>query len=240
MTPPTGSSRSGFGKVKTRRRDNSVSPGWATSFQLKAIQRYDRLRLRRLMARHPGLEIHPSASSNLASARYQLAEGASLRIGPGVVTERLAGALCFFLERNAEVVIGEGSWLRTELSPVHINAFEGSSLVLGPHCFLNGCHLSSKQNLRLGRRCWIGPGSRVLDSDQHDFDADRAEITEPVSIGDHVWVAADVTILRGVTIGEHSVIGARSLVTRDIPPHTLAFGHPAEPRGKVGDRSAVR
>jgi maltose O-acetyltransferase len=49
-----------------------------------------------------------------------------------------------------------------------------------------------------------------------------------------------VTILRGVTIGEHSVIGARSLVTRDIPPHTLAYGQPATPQGAIGDRSSTR
>ena len=71
-------------------------------------------------------------------------------------------------------------------------------------------------------------------------DADRSEVTESGIMGDCVWVAADVTILRGVTIGDHSVIGTRSLVTRDIPPHTLAFGQPAEPRGKVGDRSHTR
>ena len=61
-----------------------------------------------------------------------------------------------------------------------------------------------------------------------------------MTIGDCVWVASDVTILRGVTIGEHSVIGARSLVTRDIPPHTLAFGQPATPQGVIGDRSTTR
>jgi len=51
---------------------------------------------------------------------------------------------------------------------------------------------------------------------------------------------SDVTILRGVTIGEHSVIGTRSLVTRDIPAHTLAYGQPAKPQGTIGDRSATR
>jgi maltose O-acetyltransferase len=215
-------------------------PGRAVALQLKAIQAYDRLRLRRLRGRHAGLEIHPSASTNLASARYQLAEGARLRIKAGVVTERLAGALHFSLERDAEVVVGEGSWLRTELGPVHLIAFEGARMVLGPETFLNGCHLSCKRELRAGRRTWIGPGSRVFDSDQHDFDADRSEITQPVTIGDCVWIAADVTVLRGVTIGEHSVIGTRSLVTHDIPPHTLAFGQPAKPRGPVGDRSDTR
>jgi galactoside O-acetyltransferase len=53
-------------------------------------------------------------------------------------------------------------------------------------------------------------------------------------------VASDVTVLRGVSIGDHSVVGACSLVTRDIPPHRVAFGQPAEPRGEVGDRSNAR
>jgi maltose O-acetyltransferase len=192
------------------------------------------------MARHRGLEIHPTASSNLAAARYDLAEGARLRIGAGVVTERLAGALHFSLGRGAEITVGEGSWLRTEIDPVHIVAFDGARIALGPHGFLNGCHLSAKRELRTGRRTWIGLGSRVFDSDQHDLDSEHPEIPQAVAIGDCVWVASDVTILRGVTIGEHSVIGTRSLVTRDIPPHTLAFGQPAIPQRVIGDRSNTR
>jgi len=188
----------------------------------------------------PGLEIAPGASANLAHARYQVAPGARLRIGAGVVTERIPGALRFLLEANAEVTIGEGSWLRTELGPVVVVAFEGARLELGPECFLNACHLSAKQSLRLGRRAWVGPGSRVFDSDQHDFDTTRPERSEPVVIDDHAWVGSDVTVLRGVTIGAHSIIGARSLVTRSIPAHTLAFGTPAEPKGEVGDRSRTR
>jgi len=204
------------------------------------------------MARHRGLEIDPAASSNLAAARYELAEGARLRIAAGVVTERLAGALHFSLGRGAEVSIGEGTWLRTEIEPVHIVAFDGARIpvhivafdgariALGPLGFLNGCHLSAKRELRTGRRTWIGLGSRVFDSDQHDLDSERPEITQAVTIGDCVWVASDVTILRGVTIGEHSVIGTRSLVTRDIPPHTLAYGQPAKSQGVIGDRSETR
>ncbi len=189
------------------------------------------------MARHRGLEIHPTASSNLAAARYDIAEGARLRIGAGVVTERLAGALHFSLARGAEVAIGEGTWLRTEIEPVHIVAFEGARIEIGAQGFLNGCHLSAKRELSAGRRAWIGLGSRVFDSDQHDLDSDRPEKTEPVTIGDCVWIASDVTILRGVSIGDHSVIGTRSLVLDDIPSHTLAYGHPAKPQSKIKDRS---
>jgi acetyltransferase-like isoleucine patch superfamily enzyme len=204
---------------------------------LRAVQAWDRLRLRWLRWRHPGLAIHPQASSNLAHARYDLAPDARLEIGAGVVTERLRGRLHFALEPGARVEIGPGTWLRTELGEVHVIAFAGAHLRLGPECFLNACHLSAKREVVLGRRAWVGPGSRVFDADQHPLDAERAERVEPVAIGDHVWIAADCTVLRGVSIGEHSVVGARSIVTGDVPPHTLVWGQPARPRGSIGDRS---
>jgi len=207
---------------------------------MRAVHKADRLRLRALPRLHPGVEIHPSASAALALARFRVAPGARLRIGPGVVTERRAGAITFLLEPGAAVTIGEGVWLRTELGPIVLVAFAGARLEIGPDAFLNGCHLSAKRSVRLGRRAFVGPGTRVFDSDQHDFDAERPEQTEPVEIGDHAWVASDVTVLRGVRIGAHCVIGARSVVTRSIPDHTLAFGAPAEPRGPVGDRSGCR
>jgi acetyltransferase-like isoleucine patch superfamily enzyme len=210
------------------------------SLLLRTVQAADRLKLRALPLLHPGLEVDPGASSNLAHAHYALGPGARLRIGPGVVTERNRGLLWFSLGANARVEIGPGAWLRTELGPVHIVAFEGATLTLGPEAFLNGCHLSAKRSVTLGRRAWVGPGSRVFDADQHDFDAERPEVIAPVTIGDYAWIASDVTVLRGVTIGEHAVVGARSLVTRDVPPHALAFGSPATVRGSVGDRSRVR
>ncbi|MBW2313821.1 MAG: acyltransferase [Deltaproteobacteria bacterium] len=108
---------------------------------------------------------------------------------------------------------------------------------MGPECFLNGAHLSCKTRMTLGRRAWVGPGARVFDADQHDFDSEHPERREPVTIGDHAWVASDVTVLRGVTIGAHAVIGCRSVVTHDVPDHRVAVGAPAQLRGQVGDRS---
>ena len=206
---------------------------------LRAIQLWDRFRLRRVMRRHPGLRIHPDASSNLAFAEFHLAEGARLDIGPGVDTDRRAGGLRFIIEAGAHVTIGESCWIRSHLAPTIIVAFEGARLELGPHCWLSGCHLSAKQSLVVGRETLIGPGSRVFDSDQHDLDEERLEQTAPVRIGDFVWVASDVMIFKGVEIGSHCVIGARSLVTRSVPDHTLATGTPAKPVATLGDRSGM-
>jgi len=207
--------------------------------QLKTIQVCDRRRLRRLAAHHPGLAIDPAASTNFASSHFALAPGASLSIGPRVYTERRSGGVHISVAEGARVEIGADTWLRSDLGPVILFAFAGAHIRIGREGFLNGCHLSSKAALEVGDRVWIGPGSRVFDADQHDLDADRRQQTAPVRIGDHCWIAADVTILRGVEIGEQSVVGTRSLVTRSLPAHSLAYGNPAEPRGTIGDRSRV-
>ncbi len=211
----------------------------AMAWMLRAISLWDRLRLRVISASRPGLRIHPTASTNFAHARYRLGEGARLIIGPGVVCDRIHHGVCFDLEPGARVEILDGAWLRAQVGTVYIQAFAGAEMQIGPEALLNGCHLSAKGRLVLGRRAWVGPGSRVFDSDQHDFDADHPERIEPVEIGDYAWIASDVLIARGVTIGAHSVVGAHSLVTRDIPPHTVAYGTPALPKGRVGDRSRV-
>ena len=181
--------------------------------------------------------MHATASTNLAVARIAMGPGARLRIGAHVATERTPGALTLLLGPGAQVEIGERTWLRTELEPIHIAVFAGARLVLGPDSWLNGCHLSAKHAIRGGRRTWIGPGCRVIDSDQHDLDSEHRERGAPITIGDHVWITSDVTVIRGVTIGSHAVVGARSLVNRDVPDHTLVHGIPARPRGTVGDRS---
>ena len=207
---------------------------------LRAIQAWDRARLARLQRAHSGLEVHAAASTNFALAHFELAVGARLRIEEGVVTERRARGVSFLLGEGAEVSIGQGTWLRSELAPVLIVAFARAQMVIGPDGFLNGCHLSAKRSVELGRRVFVGVGSRIFDSDQHDLDAERPEQCEPVRVGDHSWIAADCTILRGVEIGAHCVLGARSLLTRSLPDHSLAYGVPAEARGTIGDRTHAR
>jgi acetyltransferase-like isoleucine patch superfamily enzyme len=211
----------------------------ATRVRLKTIQAYDRFRLRRLRDRHPGFQLHPDASTNFASSHFELAPGAQLVIGPRVYTERRARGVHFSIAEGASVEIGADTWLRPDAAPVLIFAYPGARIRIGNEGFLNGCHLSAKKLVDCGNRVWIGMGSRVFDSNQHDLDADRREEAKAVRIGDHCWIAADVTVLKGVEIGEQTVVGTRSLVTHSLPPHTLAHGNPATPQGKIGDRSKV-
>lgn len=208
--------------------------------RLRAIQAGDRARLAWRRVLLPGLEIHAGASTNLAAARFLLEPGARVVLRAGVAADRTPGGLVVIAGPGALVDVGEGAWLRGELAPVRLVAFAGAELRVGAGAFLNGCHVSAKRRVVLGRRAFVGPGARVFDADQHDLDADRPERVEPVEVGDHAWIAADVTLLRGARVGAHCVIGARSLVTGVVPDHSLAFGVPARVRGPVGDRSATR
>lgn len=218
---------------------------FVTRARLKTIQAVDRLRLRARARRQPGLVMDPEASTNFSSSHFALAPatsvapGGRLEIGPRVYTERLSRGVHISVAEGASVEIGADTWLRSDLAPVIIFAFPGARITIGKEGFLNGCHLSAKQALTIGDRVWIGTGSRVFDADQHDLDAENPERVEPVTIGNHCWIASDVTVLRGVEIGEQSVVGARSLVSKSIPPHSLAIGSPATPSGKVGDRTQV-
>ncbi len=212
----------------------------ATRLRLKTIQRFDRWTLRRRHAQFPGLQLDPASSTNFSSSHFAIAEGGRLEIGPRVYTERRSMGVHISVAEGASVEIGADTWLRSDIAPCIIFAFPGARIRIGREGFLNGCHLSAKSTMMIGDRVWIGPGSRVFDADQHDLDADRVEKIEPVTIGDHVWVASDCTILRGVEIGEQSVIGTRSTVTKSMPPHTLAVGSPARAQGKIGDRTNVK
>jgi acetyltransferase-like isoleucine patch superfamily enzyme len=207
---------------------------------LRARAAHGRARLAGLSWLHPGLRVDPSATPGFGVARMNLAPTAKLTIGAGAATEYRPGALNFVIHDGGEIEICAGAWLRTEIAPVTLVAFPGARLVVGPEVMLNGSSVSAKRSVTIARRAIVGPGTRIYDSDQHALDDARPEQIAPVEIGEFAWIAADVTVMRGVSIGAHAVVGARSVVTRDVPAHALAFGVPAALRGSVGDRSNAR
>ena len=163
----------------------------------------------------PGRHVNGPPVANPTDSDFALPDvkhrefGARLNISP------------FKYEANALLVDGESK----------------GKMTIGSEGWLNGCFISSKCEVTTGTRTWLGPGTHVYDSDQHDFDDVTPERSAPVRMGDHIWVGARVMVMKGVTIGSHSIIGAHSLVTRDVPEHSVAHGIPAKRRGEVGDRT---
>jgi len=92
----------------------------------------------------------------------------------------------------------------------------------------SGVNLYSQGKITIGRFTVVSQGSHIC-AGTHDYETPGFPlITKPIVIGDYSWVAADVFIHPGVTIGEGSVIGARSVVARDIPEWKIAVGFPCE------------
>lgn len=83
--------------------------------------------------------------------------------------------------------------------------------------------------IRLGRCVSVSQYS-FLCTGSHDIESpDMRLITAPITLGDHVWIAADAFVAPGVTVGAGAVVGARSSVFADVPPWTVVAGSPAKP-----------
>lgn len=109
------------------------------------------------------------------------------------------------------------------------------TIEIGDNVFIGkNSHISS-QGLSIGSNILIGP-SLIIECDDHIFDVigkmikddSHLKKIEKVAIEDDVWIGARVTILKGVTIGMGSVVGAGSLVCKSVPPYTVAAGNPVK------------
>lgn len=107
----------------------------------------------------------------------------------------------------------------------------GENIHIGENFFANfNLTVLDEAEVRIGDNAFIGPNVSIYTA-CHPLDAaERNKQTEwalPVTIGNNVWLGGNVTIVPGVTIGDNCVIGAGSVVTRDIPSNTVAAGNPA-------------
>lgn len=104
------------------------------------------------------------------------------------------------------------------------------NLDLGDECGIgNGAILYSQGKITIGKRVVISQGAQLC-SGTHDYnDPGFPLITMPIRIGDQAWIAADAFIHPGITIGEGCVVGARAVVTKDMPAWMVCAGHPCKP-----------
>ena len=106
---------------------------------------------------------------------------------------------------------------------------------IGRHCSINrGCrffasaHTTDPKNIVLGNHIALGPNVTIFSAGHDPQTLDLADTYGRVTIEDYVWVGGNTTILQGVTIHEGAVIGAGSVVTRDVPAYTIVAGIPAK------------
>jgi len=93
----------------------------------------------------------------------------------------------------------------------------------------SGVILYSQGKITIGKRTVVSQGAHLV-TGTHDYsDAGFPLITKPIHIGDHAWIATEAFIHPGITIGAGCVIGARSVVNRDMPAWMVCAGHPCKP-----------
>ena len=104
------------------------------------------------------------------------------------------------------------------------------NLELGDYCGIgNGANLYSQAKISIGKKTVISQGVQLC-TGTHDYTkAGFPLFSKPISIGDNVWLAADAFVHPGISIGEGTVIGARSVVTKDMPSWMVCTGHPCKP-----------
>ena len=144
-------------------------------------------------------------------------------------------------ERRKEILrsflaeMGSGCWIEP---PFHANW--GTGTHLGNNVYANfNLTLVDDTDIYIGNDVMIGPNVTITTAG-HPVDPElrrkTAQFNLPVRIGNNVWIGAGAIILPGVTVGENSVIGAGSVVSRDIPPDVVAFGVPCRVQRRIGDR----
>jgi acetyltransferase-like isoleucine patch superfamily enzyme len=108
----------------------------------------------------------------------------------------------------------------------------GYNTTVGNNFFLNvNCKLMDSGKIMIGDNVFIAPNVCII-TEEHAMDVEQRlaglEYAFPVTIGNNVWICTGAIILPGVTIGANCVIGAGSIVTKDIPSNSLAVGNPCK------------
>ena len=95
---------------------------------------------------------------------------------------------------------------------------EGGELFIGDKCFFNqNVSITCKKKIVIGDRCQIANNVVIVDHDHAGSENWGSYVETPVTIGNDVWIGANVVIMRGTTIGDKAVIGAGSIVKGDVP-----------------------
>lgn len=178
---------------------------------------------------------------------YREARLHRVEFGGGILTPAFAIHAAHGPGHNS-IIIGERTILGCE---IHFET-TGAVVSIGPGTFINaGSRLIASTNITIGHHVTIAWGVTIYDHDSHSLDArnrmadldaqfadwpsgnfirtkDWSKVRrDPIRIEDHAWIGFDAVILKGVTVGRGAVVGARSVVTRDVEPFTVVAGNPA-------------
>lgn len=126
---------------------------------------------------------------------------------------------------------------------LRVEKFGSGQIAIAAEAYIgDDCLLSAAVSISIGESAMLAHGVQIFDNDSHPLDpaarlADYASVqthgergtiaAKPVTIGARAWIGFNAIIMKGVTVGENSVVAAGSIVTRDVPPNAVVAGNPA-------------
>ena len=150
----------------------------------------------------------------------------------------------------SKVVIGDNSVIHCQIQILG----HGGQVKIGNYCFVGeNSHIWSGKSIKIGNRVLIGHNCNVFDNDGHPFDKDERHTQfkkifstghpkdinlrdSEVIIEDDVWIGANVSVLKGTRIGRGAIIGAGSIVSKDIEPFTVNAGNPSQMLRRLNEK----
>lgn len=136
-----------------------------------------------------------------------------------------AGCRLKLLSRTAALGINHPVVLAT-LAP-------GSFIHIGDDVGISGATICARMGITIGNRVLIGANVSIIDNDMHPLESEGRRYRQdgiqaaPIVIEDDTFIGAEAIILKGVTVGRGSVVGAGSVVVSDVPPYSIVAGNPA-------------
>lgn len=163
-------------------------------------------------------------------------------VGENTVIDSSSTFKKFFSKKNIGLRLGSHITLQSSALATEENGY----IEIGDFSYLSGATLVATKSIIIGKYVYIAGGVTIVDSDFHPLDpAERLRDTviispagrkinrpafesAPVIIEDDVWIGYNATILKGVTIGEGSIIQPGAVVLRSVPPRSVVYGNPAQ------------
>lgn len=155
---------------------------------------------------------------------------------------KVVGRPIIQITKYSKVVIGDNVTLNSRNYGYHANMYstvklmadrEGATILIGDNTRINGACLHAYNRIEIGKNCLIAANVQIIDASGHElaFDNPSNRINtssegKPIYIEDNVWIGLNAIVLPGVRIGQGSIIGANTVVSKDVPPMVVFAGNP--------------
>ena len=150
----------------------------------------------------------------IGNIKFKVGNGGSIEIGDK----------CKFISSETDNYIGINHRCILSATPA---ISEICMIKIGKNCGFSGTSIRCFESIIIGDNVRCGANTLIMDGDAH-FNDPRTSPPKPIIIKDNVFIGANVIVKKGVTIGENTVVGMNSVVTKDLPPNSIAVGNPCK------------